>query len=784
MGFRVTARTLLHLGAQLISSDAVALFELVKNSFDAGSDRVTIEVVVRIPHHRSLQLADQLRSMQSSADIPGSDGLEQLRSVAADAVDRTTPNSEHLLTRLQQVKDLDELRKVLNQANHISITDTGEGMSLKTLDDVFLTIGTRSRLTSRAQRQLGEGNRSVLGEKGIGRLSTMRLGGHLHVESTTSGETSWNVLDIDWSIFSHDSDALLDEFHLEPRKGMPKENLADSGTQLVISDLTSEWTEATLRDLATQEFTKLTDPFTAETVFPVQLLYNRLPVSIPRFDKILLDNAHAQITAAFHCQPPDGMRLTGHIKYNGRERAFLLDGAHLLSTADCLFAVLENLGSFNVEVYWYNRRILTALEGIGDRRSVLRLVREWGGGIMVFRDGFRVLPYGNADDDWLNLDRRALGSSGYAINKSQIIGRLNISSADNPVLTDQTNREGLIDCPEKTALINLLIYIVQSEFRVFLRDVDEEQKALEPISIEALDRRVQEEERQISFNVNQLLDRIPELRWEAALVSRLNASVGRLRALMSEVQELATSYQEGRGQLLNLAGIGLSVEVLAHELTRVTDHVLQILASASTDENRSISGPTLRMLETQLRTLQRRLRVLDPLSTAGRQRRERFDLVTLIEDCIDDHAERFAREGVHCNFEVGPNLARRSLRVRAVKGMIVQIFGNLIDNSIYWLRQQRILDPRHVSVISVNIDTEQCCLSVTDNGPGIPLSMKDRVFDAFFTTKPAGGGKGLGLFVGREIARYHGADLDLLPPGDDDRDICNTFVLSLREVAT
>ena len=784
MSFRVMARTLLHLGAQLISSDAVALFELVKNSFDAGSSQVKIDVVVRIPRQRRLELVERVRSIECQADISGSDSLKLLRSAASDAVDRTAPRCEHLLEQLRHAGNLSEFRKVLNEANYIAVEDAGEGMSLDILDDVFLTIGTRSRLRSRAQRHIGDGDRPILGEKGVGRLSAMRLGGYLHVETSMSGENAWNVLDIDWSIFSHDSDALLDEFDLEPRKGSPKDNPIDCGTRLTISDLTSEWTETKLRDLATQEFTKLTDPFTSERVFPVQLLFNDQPVSVPRFDRILLDNAHAHITASFNSQNSVGMRLAGHITYKGRERVFALEGAHLLSPAECSIAVLENLGPFSLDVYWYNRRILTALEGIGDQRSVLRLVREWGGGVMVFRDGFRVLPYGNADDDWLNLDRRALGSSGYAINKAQIIGRLNISSVDNPALTDQTNREGITDCVEKSALVNLLNHIIQSEFRTFLNEVDEEQKAIEPISIEDLDRRVQEEEQQILFNVNQLMTLVPELRREASLVNRINTSVGKLRALMSEVQELAESYQAGRGQLLNLAGIGLSVEVLAHELNRVTDHVLQTIGQASLTESGSVPGPTLRMLETQLRTLQRRLRVLDPLSTAGRQRRERFDLVSLIDDCIVDHEERFAREGITCTFELGPNANSRSLQIRAVKGMIIQIFGNLIDNSIYWLRQQKTLDPTHQSTITVMLDTEERYLTVTDNGPGVPMNMQERVFDAFFTTKPAGQGKGLGLFIGREIARYHGAELELLPIASTGNNTCHTFRLTLGESTT
>ena len=123
----------------------------------------------------------------------------------------------------------------------------------------------------------------------------------------------------------------------------------------------------------------------------------------------------------------------------------------------------------------------------------------------------------------------------------------------------------------------------------------------------------------------------------------------------------------------------------------------------------------------------------------------------------------------------------RRMRIRAVKGMIVQIFGNLVDNSIYWLRQQKALDSNHQSAIRVTLDTESRHLAVTDNGPGVPLDMQERVFDPFFTTKPAGRGKGLGLFIGREYARYNGADLELLPPEVEGGKTCHTFKLILGE---
>ncbi len=782
MSFRVTARTLLHLGAELISSDAVALFELVKNAFDAGSPRVKVEVIVRIPHQEISELIRCIPHTNENIGASSGKSLETLRRSSLNAIDPTSPNSKELRRSIEQAADLKELREVFRASNYLVVSDTGEGMSLDTLDNVFLTIGTRSRLAAREQRHADGLARPILGEKGVGRLSAMRLGTQLHVKTTTATEDAWNLLDIDWSMFSHNSDALLEDFSIEARRGKQKDRPEVSGTSIKITDLTSLWTKERLERLAREEFSKLTDPFTARAHYPVQLQFNGEPVSVPRFNRILLESAHATVRATFERIGVEGMRLFGIARYKGREQVFSAKGLHLTSVSDSSMAILESLGPFELEIYWFNRRILTALEGVGDLQAVRALVREWGGGIMVFRDGFRVFPYGGPNDDWLDLDREAFRSGGYKVHRAQLIGRLKISSLENTALTDQTNREGLRDCEEKYGLKKLLQHVLGTELRSFLDATDDEIRAREPIYIEELERRVEQEEEQIQENVEQLILRVPEVKKEQPLIDAILEAVERLRVLMTDVRDLASSFVEGRKQLLDLAGIGLTVEVLAHELNRATEHTLRTLADVSDDNMPASFEATARLLEAQLKTLQRRLRVLDPLSTAGRQRKEWIDVVAVAADTIESHRQRFSSEQIICTLEVQPGGPSSHLRVKAVKGMIVQILGNLIDNSTYWLRQQRKLDPSHESRITIKVDTEAKLLSVTDNGPGIDRNLIERVFEAFVTTKPAGQGKGLGLFIAREIAKYHGADLYLEEPAQEDQHTCHTFVLKLGEM--
>ena len=52
-------------------------------------------------------------------------------------------------------------------------------------------------------------------------------------------------------------------------------------------------------------------------------------------------------------------------------------------------------------------------------------------------------------------------------------------------------------------------------------------------------------------------------------------------------------------------------------------------------------------------------------------------------------------------------------------------------------------------------------ITISDNGPGIPDDIKDKIFQPFFTTKPTGSGTGLGLSLSYDIVKAHGGDLEV-----------------------
>jgi signal transduction histidine kinase len=505
------------------------------------------------------------------------------------------------------------------------------------------------------------------------------------------------------------------------------------------------------------------DPFTPRYKFPISLRLNETSIPIRRFDKILFEAPHAKVLAEFTVED-DKPRLIGKVDYilRNREKTILLDLHDLYAITnitDRLPSILKSLGTFKVEFYWFNRRVLEEIEGIGTKRQVQNLVNSWSGGLMVFRDGFRVNPYGNADDDWLDLDGKALASGGYKVNRKQIIGKVDISSLENDALVDQTNREGLRDCDEKKVLIKILKHILEAEFRTFLNKVDEEVQPQIPVTFEDLEDRVGNEEKRIRLSLKILRQKYPEVKKDKEIFSSVEDAIEKIRHLMAEAQKLADSFESGQTKLLNLAGLGLMVEIVAHELNRATRHTLKILADTgelTLDEDVESIFETL---ESQLKTLQKRLRILDPMSTAGRQVKEKFDLVAWIKEILSSHEAQFWRHSIKYSVKVKPSRASKGFPVKMVKGMIVQVMENLLSNSVYWLKQQRTIEKGFSPEIVVTIDTQEKEIQFTDNGPGVPPFRKEEIFQPFVTTKPPGEGKGLGLFISREIVKYHEASI-------------------------
>jgi signal transduction histidine kinase len=231
--------------------------------------------------------------------------------------------------------------------------------------------------------------------------------------------------------------------------------------------------------------------------------------------------------------------------------------------------------------------------------------------------------------------------------------------------------------------------------------------------------------------------------------------------------------------MIQMAGVGLMVEVVAHELARATEGALQALEALKGRDLPSELKARLDTLRSEMKSVSKRLRVLDQLSVSGRQRSETFDLAELFDDIQAGHAAQFARHGVVLKI----NKPKNSIRVRLVKGMVIQIIENLLSNSLYWIQMRQNREPRLVPTITVTIESNPPTITFEDNGSGIAHDHIDKIFRPFWSLKEKSKRRGLGLYIAKENAEHLGGTLTISDKQDSQTRRHNEFVLELPEAA-
>jgi signal transduction histidine kinase len=787
--FRITARTVLELGSELISSDIIAFYELIKNGFDAGTKNgVDVRFEIVLPRHAYLKLREGISKSLAAKSSAASTLVAQRAAISAELLADADPQLRAAFQqRISEAQNLAQLQEALDLAqadlNRISVADTGSGMSIADLEQNFLVIGTASRKREVDKAiAAGEAKSPYLGEKGIGRLSAMRLGEYLQVQTARADDRTMNHLDINWRDFAQ-LDAMLHEVPVKPVSRGAKPDAGWSGTTIVIRDLVENWTSTRVTDACEYDFGRLTDPFSDPESRPrIAIFWNGQRQNIPVMPRRLLDAAHARVVGQYRLE--NGKPLLtctvdvfdlGFTHPPESETVVLpvedLEASIIGRDGDIEDAALVDVGPFSFDAYWFNRRRLSRVDTTGENMALRDLQEQWSG-ILLFRDRYRVFPYGEDEDDWLELDRRALRRSGYTLNKTQFIGHVEISRGGNPHLVDQTNREGLRVTPSQQVLLRVIRYAIQDRLGGFMQEVENQYKS-QKIDLSDAKTRVAGLEERARSSIKRLRrvareeDRVAVDELEQTLLE-LSDFAARARERIAEVEE------EGR-RMVDMAGVGLMVEVVAHELARSSENALRALDRLRTADLPEHVKAHLNTLRAEMRSVSKRVRVLDPLSVSGRQRIEAFALDALIREQLEGHESQFERHQI----KVKLDLPQRPLLVRAVKGMIVQILENLISNSVYWIAMRQARDPSLQPEIRITLERGPPTLTYEDNGRGIAPSNADKVFRPFWSLKERKARRGLGLFIAREAAERHKGTLTLSDHVDPATGRLHRFVLEL-----
>ena len=711
------ARLITMLGDQLIKNEVVALIELIKNSYDADASWVKVSFV-----------------------------------------------------------DFDQ-NYISNEKSRIIIEDDGIGMDADILRKHWLNPATPEKLRRKKVDAKTAKGRILQGEKGIGRFAVFKLGKNIKITTRRQakdqdgnfiddGETVENTLVYDFSKYDdnfltengEDKDVLLENLEIDLNQEKPKvilnriinlgitrQERKAHGTIIEISGIKTKWTSDKVARVQ-REIGKLQPIFSDdEGDFHVWIYKgNEVAESQDRYKAQLINCLENKSV----------LKITnGVYRAEGKTFSFELNGNPINHSLDdeeikglrkakrfSNSKRYPDCGSFDFEFYVFDLNADSENPSKyflnSDEKKMIREHR-----IYLYRDGIRVMPYGDPEDDWLRLDMdRGTVRANEFFSNDQVIGCVYISQSDNPKLIDKTNREGLIEEDQAledfiTVLQIILSYLRSKYFARYQIDKSRKKevdrvKRGEPSSLiqNAKKRFVNDE------NVSSVLDSID-------------------RSYTKERKVL----QDRISKTENLAAIGLSVETASHDvmlfLRRSIEQVDSLIKELNVGETVDREGllskeilirGNLSLVETMMKDIQ----LLFP-STKSKTKRIR------VKEIIDKVRSLYNRQFNEEKIQVDIQCTKTPLIVKTTDAVLLQVFINLFDNALYWLKTVN-----RERVINIVIDGDNQRLIFADNGPGVDDDDLNYIFEAFYSGKGEEG-RGLGLYIARQLLDRYDYTIEL-----------------------
>lgn len=204
-------------------------------------------------------------------------------------------------------------------------------------------------------------------------------------------------------------------------------------------------------------------------------------------------------------------------------------------------------------------------------------------------------------------------------------------------------------------------------------------------------------------------------------------------------------------QMGRLASLGFMLASVCHEVANpltTVQSTLQILQSQSHIPPAALEK-ALAHLAANVRRVLEIARRLNAFSRADDESPLRFN----VDLAIDEALAFFRQDRWGANVRIERRADPEAI-VLGYPGRLQQVFFNLFLNAA-----QAMQDGGVLSVATRRVNGRSVEITVTDTGPGIALEHLPRVFEAFFTTKPASEGTGLGLAICYEIVHEHGGEI-------------------------
>ena len=408
--------------------------------------------------------------------------------------------------------------------------------------------------------------------------------------------------------------------------------------------------------------------------------------------------------------------------------------------------------------------------------SSRRDTRDTFGGIKIYRDNFRVKPYGDIGNDWLLLDQKKVKDThGYLVGNNQVIGVVKIGDETNPLLIDATNREGIIENEAYSQLVGFLTrctnLISDVRRKAYLAEQEEIQKlADEKKKIDSQFENLKELYKEDDFvkqigklfsndadvsaqKIDELLKTyIKHTEKKKQGIEKIQNDYNRHYSETQKAYQAKIDFQESELNLYkNLASLGMLTGSFGHETSDIVSRIqtslllVNLYLDNGMDSNQIkdvvaiVSGDFDRIYAYSnliVNFLRKRKRTLDSEINLSSALKEIGGFYQTIVKSFD----------ITLNF-----VCEETIEYKIKQIDFESIVINMITNAF---EQVKGRENRKITV-TISQSTSHLIIYFEDSGAGVPEGKEKEIFRPFETTKE--NGIGLGLNIVKDIVeKYHG----------------------------
>jgi hypothetical protein len=624
----------------------------------------------------------------------------------------------------------------------------------------------------------------MLGAKGIGRFAASRLGSKTTLNSIGfDPEKNMNqqvLVQIDWDEFS--ADRYLEDIEIQTQCTSVVSD-TNTGLELTITHLRDSWSKKRLENLI-RELRRVITPSETSKNFSIYLDLSDFKEDIIGFDgSELLRSLNFDLTIESENKEPKTnhssisknliipFRLQNHADYKlvgFFDEIGTFDGTFTICKGDNLPLPIhvdapklendeENCGIVNIDINVFDReadsieelfkRMGLQFESVGIRAA--RQILTDNAGIAIFRNGFRIRPYGEPENDWLELERQRVQDPSKKLGLSQVSGRVSIGEESESGLIERSSREGL----EHNGYFDRLKKLI---LRVMLH-IEERRLAFKEKA--GLSRKksgdVSEVKKIASLNsVSNAVSSLP-LDLQEPIRKAIAKDASALTASLDEIDE----YQK---ILQSRAALGLVVAQVIHEGRRILNPMStaaktlfdskEILLEESKlgEIYRKQLPENVATIQMGTKNMSRLFKRLDPVSGRRRGKPTTFNLTEAVESALSLFSDSLTSNNISINLA-----ALKPIKLYGYVEDFQAGILNILENAIHWLsgssQSSKIIN------IDANSLDKYVELSIENNGPLIDDSYVPRLFNPGFSLKSDG--TGLGLSIAREACRASKGEL-------------------------